>query len=89
MDICPMSGFTTCFTTFDKVIGNRITSNTNEMLTFLLKLLEISGHGILWLVLTFSGIILSHRLHIHEKLLNLLLGKCKKVLNNITLHNLK
>lgn len=41
----------------------------------LMQLLEYSCHGIPWLTLTIVAILMSHQIHIHQKQMNLFLGK--------------
>ena len=40
----------------------------------LMQVLEYSGHGIVWLTLPVAGILMTHKIHIHQKLMNLYLG---------------
>ena len=62
--------------TLDRNISAKLSAFvTYDSLTFFMKCVEYSGHGVLWLSVTIAGIFLTHILVVHEKLLNLLLGK--------------
>ena len=69
-------------TDIDHLITRKIAIFANETSPFrpLMKLIEISFHGIPWILFLVIGIFITHDIQTHSKLINLLFGEKREII---------